>query len=235
MTGRTLVLLSSGLDSTVLAAHEAQSSAVLPVYVRVGLAWEPAEWDMLGRLLAAPVFEGKIESPRRVEFSMRDVYPPTHWGMLGVPPAYDTPDEDVFLPGRNLVLLTVAGVVAVATGATRIVMGPLAGSPFPDAKPEFFAAMARALSIGLDRPLEIATPFVTWKKADVIRRGLELGVPFDLTRSCMSAGSTRSADSSYAVHCGLCSKCRERRDGFAAAGITDPTTYANPSPRNSKL
>ena len=74
---------------------------------------------------------------------MRDVYPPTHWAIRGVPPAYDTPDEDVYLAGRNLVLLTKAGVVAAKARAHRIALGPLAGNPFPDARPAFFSAMAQ--------------------------------------------------------------------------------------------
>ena len=223
---QTLVLLSGGLDSAVLAAHEAQSAQVLPVYVSVGLAWEPAEIAMLDRLLAAPVFAGHVAPLARVEFTMRDVYPPTHWAIRGVPPAYDTPDEDVYLTGRNLVLLTKAGVVAAKAQAGRIAMGPLAGNPFPDARPEFFASMARAMSLGLDHPLEIATPFVTWKKEDVIKRGIELGVPLELTLSCMNP-----AIAAVPLHCGLCSKCRERRDAFEAAAVTDPTAYAAPSPR----
>ena len=232
----TLVLLSGGLDSAVLAAHAAQHDRVRPVYVSVGLAWEAAELAMIERLLAAPVFAG-VDPLARVEFTMRDVYPPSHWAIRGVPPAYDTPDEDVYLTGRNLVLLAKAGVVAATTGATRIVLGPLAGNPFPDARPEFFTAMSRALSLGLDHPIEIATPFLEWQKDDVIRRGVELEVPLELTLSCMNpvTGSTSSAGLSGStglpVHCGLCSKCRERRDAFAAAGLPDPTTYANASPR----
>ena len=61
---RTLVLLSGGLDSGVLAAHEAQSSRVVPVYVSVGLAWEAAEVAMIERLLSAPAFAGKVEPLR---------------------------------------------------------------------------------------------------------------------------------------------------------------------------
>src|SRR5688572_9299252 len=143
----TLVLLSGGLDSAVLAAHEAQASRVLPVYVSVGLAWESAELEMLDRLLRAPVFQGRVDPLRRVEFTMRDVYASTHWAIRGTPPAYDTPDEDVYLTGRNLVLLTKAGVVAARTDSHRIALGPLAGNPFPDARPAFFSAMADAMSL----------------------------------------------------------------------------------------
>ena len=223
----TLVLLSGGLDSAVLAAHEAETARILPVYVSVGLAWEEAEVSMVERLLASPALAGKTETLARVSFTMRDVYPPTHWAIRGVPPAYDTPDEDVYLDGRNLVLLTKAGVLAAKAGARRIALGPLAGNPFPDARPAFFSAMAEALSLGLDHPIEIATPFLTWDKEAVITRGVELGVPFELTLSCMNPVITAGLPQ----HCGLCSKCRERRDAFAAAGVSDPSTYANRSPR----
>jgi 7-cyano-7-deazaguanine synthase len=222
----TLVLLSGGLDSAVLAAHEAQLATVHPVYVSVGLAWEPGELQMLEQLLAAPVFAGRVSPLSRVEFTMRDVYPSTHWAIRGVPPAYDTPDEDVYLTGRNLVLLTKAAVVAARSNAHRIALGPLAGNPFPDARPEFFSAMATALSLGLDHPIEIVTPFLSWEKDQVIERGVELGVPLELTLSCMNP-----APGTVPLHCGLCSKCRERRDAFADAGVPDPSLYANRSPR----
>ena len=223
----TLILLSGGLDSAVLAAHEAQSSRVLPVYVRVGLAWEVAELAMVEQLLTVPVFADRADPLIGVEFTMRDVYPSTHWAIRGTPPAYDTPDEDVYLTGRNLVLLTKAGVVAARHDAHRIALGPLAGNPFPDARPAFFSSMADAMSLGLDHAIEIATPFLEWEKAAVIRRGIELGVPFELTLSCMSPLITAGLPQ----HCGLCSKCRERRDEFAAAQVRDPSTYANESPR----
>jgi 7-cyano-7-deazaguanine synthase len=232
---RTVVLISGGLDSAVLIAHELETN-VVPVYVSVGLAWEPAERAMLDRLLRAPVFAGRVAPVVNVEFTMRDVYAPTHWAIQGTPPAYDTPDEDVYLTGRNLVLLTKAGVVAAQKKAGRIALGPLAGNPFPDARPAFFRAMEQAMSLGLDHALEIATPFLTWEKEDVIRRGVELGVPLELTLSCMNPvvgpdGSGGPGEPSRPVHCGLCSKCRERRDAFNAADIEDPTTYAHASPR----
>jgi 7-cyano-7-deazaguanine synthase len=223
----TLVLLSGGLDSAVLAAHEAQTARVLPVYVSVGLAWEDAEVAMVTELLRAPAFANRTEPLTRVEFTMRDVYPPSHWAIRGVPPAYDTPDEDVYLTGRNLVLLTKAGVVAARNDSHRIALGPLAGNPFPDARPAFFSAMADAMSLGLDHPIAIATPFLEWEKEDVIKRGVELRVPFELTLSCMNP----VVATGLPQHCGLCSKCRERRDAFAAAGVSDPSTYANKSPR----
>jgi 7-cyano-7-deazaguanine synthase len=221
-----IVLVSGGLDSAVLLAAEARHGRVHPLYVSVGLAWENAELRMLREVLQAPVFAGRVAALETVAFDMRDVYPPTHWAIRGTPPGYDTPDDEVYLPGRNLVLLTKAGVVALSKRIGRIALGPLAGNPFPDATPEFFETMGRALSLGLDHPIEIATPFVSLHKEDVIRLGASLSVPLELTLSCMNP-----VDAALPRHCGLCSKCRERRDAFHAAGLTDAAAYANASPR----
>jgi 7-cyano-7-deazaguanine synthase len=218
-----LVLLSGGLDSAVLAADEALSRTVHPVYVAAGLGWEQGEQDIVRRLLSEPPLAGRTEPLVRLEFSMRDVYGPTHWAITGTPPAYDTPDEDVYLHGRNVALISKAAVYAATRNISRIALAPLAGNPFPDATPEFLSAFSAALSLGLDAPIDIAAPYSALHKEDVIRRGAALGVPFELTLSCMNPVGTG--------HCGLCSKCRERRDAFIAAGIPDPTKYANPSPR----
>ena len=223
----TVVLISGGLDSAVLLVQEAQQRQVIPAYVSVGLAWEAAERQMLADFLAAQALDGMIAPLETLEFSMRDVYAPTHWAIVGTPPAYDTPDEDVYLTGRNLVLLTKAGVLAASRRASRIVLGILAGNPFPDATPRFFEAMGQALTLGLDHGIAIATPFAHLHKDDVIARGRDLGVPFELTLSCMNP----VLEDGRARHCGLCSKCRERREAFHASGVADPTPYAHASPR----
>jgi 7-cyano-7-deazaguanine synthase len=224
----TLLLLSGGLDSAVLLAHEAQQARVHPLYVSVGLAWEPAERTVMVRLLASPIFDRQLAPMTTVEFTMRDVYSPGHWAIRGTPPAYDTPDEDVYLSGRNLVLLTKAGLIAATRKIGRIALGSLAANPFPDATPEFFASMARTLSLGLNHGIEIATPFASMHKEDVIRIGRLLSVPFEHTLSCMNPVVNGDVQ-----HCGLCSKCRERRDAFIRAGVDDPTRYANRSPRGT--
>jgi 7-cyano-7-deazaguanine synthase len=222
----SVVLLSGGLDSAVLLAQEAQRARVHPVYVSVGLAWERAEQAMIRALVGASVFNGRLHPLTTLDFTMRDVYSPTHWAIRGAPPAYDTPDEDVYLVGRNVVLLTKAAVFAASRKASRLALGILANNPFPDATPHFFAAMARALSLGLDHSIEIVTPFAGLHKEDVIKLGAALHVPLEHTLSCMNP-----VVDSVPVHCGLCSKCRERRDAFVAAGVNDRTPYANPVPR----
>jgi 7-cyano-7-deazaguanine synthase len=213
----TAVLISAGLDSAVLAAAEARTARVHPIYVAAGLAWEAAERAALDRLLRASAFAA-LEAPIALTFTVRDLYPATHWALVGEAPAFDSPDEDVYLTGRNVILLSKAAIHCARHGITRVALGPLAGNPFPDATPEFFAAIARALSLGLAHPIEVVAPFARMHKSDVIRLGLELGVPLELTLSCMSPRDGR--------HCGQCSKCRERRDAFIEAGIEDPTEYA---------
>jgi len=254
----TAVLLSGGLDSAVLGAEEAARPGgnVQPIYVSVGLAWEDAERAMVSRLLASPLFHARVRPLVTLAVDMRDVYDATHWAVQGQPPAYHTPDEDVYLPGRNVILLGKAGVFCAAARIDRLVLGTLGHNPFPDATPAFRSAMAEALSLGLAHPLTIDAPYADVSKTDVVRRGAELGVPFELTLSCMNprgfgirdSGFDRNSTSQIAndksresresresripnpkspLHCGLCSKCRERHDAFVDAGLADPTEYAD--------
>src|SRR6476620_1591036 len=213
------VLFSGGLDSAVLLAEAARTGPVQPIYVATGLAWERTEQTVAARLLAAlPAATDSIRPMASLRFEMTDVYPPTHWAIRGEAPAFDTPDEDVYLEGRNIVLLSKAAVFMARARISRVWIGPLAGNPFPDANAAFFAAFARGLSIGLATPIEIEAPFAHLHKSDVIRLGRTLGVPFELTVSCMQPVN--------GLHCGRCSKCRERRDAFTEAGFDDPTLYA---------
>jgi 7-cyano-7-deazaguanine synthase len=221
-TDSVAVLFSAGLDSAVLLAHTARENrdrAVQPIYVSAGLAWEREELAMADRLLTSSRYAtDRILRLVSLSVDMRDVYPASHWAVRGEPPAYDTPDEDVYIDGRNVVLLSKASVYMARAGISRVMIGPLAGNPFPDASSEFFAAMGRALSLGLAAPVQIDAPFAALHKDAVISLGHSLGVPFELTVSCMQPRN--------GVHCGRCSKCRERIEAFRDAGIADPAAYA---------
>jgi 7-cyano-7-deazaguanine synthase len=219
---RPAVLFSSGLDSAVLLLHAAaRHGGAQPIYVSTGLAWEAEERAMAERFLAAVPASAGVLPMAALGVDMRDVYPASHWAVRGEAPGFATPDEDVYLEGRNVVLLAKASVFAARAGCSRILLGPLAGNPFPDATPGFFAAMARALSLGLGTSIEIDAPFLALRKADVIRMGVSLGVPFELTLSCMQPAGGR--------HCGRCSKCRERQDAFREVGMEDPAGFARPT------
>jgi 7-cyano-7-deazaguanine synthase len=213
----TAVLFSAGLDSAVLAVSESRRGQVHPIYVSAGLAWEDEELAAVGRLLATPAF-ASLAPLAHLTFTVRDLYPAAHWALRGEPPAFDTPDAAVYLTGRNVTLLAKAAIHCAHAGIGRIALGPLAGNPFPDATQEFFEAMARAMALGLDHPLAIDAPFSDLHKADVVRLGVELGVPLALTLSCMAPRAGR--------HCGRCSKCRERLDAFRQAAVEDPAPYA---------
>jgi 7-cyano-7-deazaguanine synthase len=219
----TAVLLSGGLDSAVLLAEEAAGDEVQPLYISVGLAWEAAERAATRRFLEGTAFGARVRPLVSLGVDMTDVYAATHWAREGRAPGYHTPDEDVYLPGRNIILLGKAGVFCAAAGIGRIVIGTLDHNPFPDATAAFRDTLASALSRGLAHRLAIDAPLATVGKAEVVRRGRALGVPFELTLSCMSPLMTGDVPR----HCGLCSKCRERHDAFLEAGIEDPTDYAD--------
>src|ERR1043165_2916190 len=202
------ILLAAGRGSAVLAAYEARSGAVQPIYVSTGLAWEAVELAALDRLLTTKPY-ASLAPLATLTFTVRDLYPPTHWALRGEPPAFDTPDEDVYLTGRNIILITKASIYCAQHRIGRIALGPLAGNPFPDATPEFFASMAHALSLGLAHDLRIDTPFADKEKSDVIRLGVDLHVPLELTLSCMNPRVRPGSAGRRAVieHCGVCSKC----------------------------
>jgi 7-cyano-7-deazaguanine synthase len=218
----TAVLLSGGLDSAVLVAEEARHGEVQPIYVNVGLAWEAVEHEAARRFLEHSRFHYDVHPLVPLSVDMSDVYAPSHWARQGRPPGYHSADEEVYLPGRNIVLLGKAAVFCAAAGFGRIAIGTLAHNPFPDATPAFRQALAQAMTLGLARDIEIAAPFSTMGKADVIGRGAAAALALELTVSCMQPSGFAG---DRPRHCGLCNKCRERHEAFLAAGVEDRTCY----------
>jgi 7-cyano-7-deazaguanine synthase len=127
------------------------------------------------------------------------------------------------VPNRNAIMLTIAFGVAMARQAQAVAAAMHGGDHFiyPDCRPAFvdaFSAMQRCALDGL-APIVFTTPFLRWSKADIVREGERLGVPFAETWSCYKGGVR---------HCGRCGTCVERREAFDLAGVNDPTSYDDP-------
>lgn len=210
------VLVSGGLDSAILLGEAVRAyPAVHPLYVRTGLVWEAVERAHLDRFLAA-VRVPALRPLHVLDLPVADVYG-DHWSLTGrgVPGA-DTPDDAVFLPGRNVLLLTKALLWCHLNGVPEVATAPLGSNPFPDATPEFFDSFAGVVGRAVNGRVAVLRPYAHLHKVDVLRRGR--GMPLEHTFSCIRPVN--------GLHCGRCNKCHERREGFRAAGVEDPTTYA---------
>ena len=216
---RIAVLASGGLDSSVLLADLARRGRhIFPLYVRAGLRWEPEELFALHKFVKS--LRGFRIAPLKIlELPMTDVAA-NHWSVTGRGvPGYRAPSSSNYIVGRNLSLLVKAAVFCAYHRIGEIAMAPLDANPFPDAQPQFFRAVERAIALGIGLPLKIRVPFVGLSKAQVIRRGRGLALYFTL--SCARPRGL--------VHCGACTKCAERRAAFTDAGVADPTKYRTAS------
>jgi 7-cyano-7-deazaguanine synthase len=217
------VLASGGLDSAVLLAELAgQSSAVFPLFIQAGLPWETAELLYLRRFLD-DVQSPTIQPLQIMAMPVADLYG-DHWSLASdsVPDA-NSPDEAVFLPGRNVLLLAKGMLWCHLHEVPAIALAVLAANPFPDATPDFFAAYAAAVNQGINGNVQVFRPFASLKKIDVLRRGQKL--PLHLTFSCLQP-ETPVGNTALPKHCGRCNKCGERWRAFRDAGLKDPTDYA---------
>ena len=136
--------------------------------------------------------------------------------------------KSTVVPNRNMILLAVAAGHVISRGGGRVAYAAHGGDHaiYPDCRPEFADAMAHALSLADWSTVELHRPFVGWSKADIVRRGAELEVPFAQTWSCYQGGEQ---------HCGRCGTCIERREAFDLAGVPDPTPYAPTAPDTETL
>lgn len=142
-------------------------------------------------------------------------------------PEGETPGIPItYVPARNTLFLSLAMGLAEVQGAEALYIGVNAVdySGYPDCRPEFIAAFEQVAQLATRAGVEgarltIKTPLIDLSKAEIIRRGMALGVDFAETVSCYQADSEGRA-------CGRCDSCRLRRDGFAAAGVADPTRYS---------
>jgi 7-cyano-7-deazaguanine synthase len=213
------VLASGGLDSAVLLGEAVRVyPSVTPIFVRVGSIWEDAEYDYLLRYCNA-LHTPNLKPIVVLLQPVNDLYG-SHWSVTGngVPMVGDS-DEASYLPGRNVLLLAKPLLWCAMNGIPELATAPLASNPFPDATPAFYEGFAKAVGDAVNANVKVVRPYAEMglHKPDVVRRGAKM--PLQLTLSC--------AKPVKGMHCGQCSKCGERMDGFAMAGIPDPTKYFN--------
>lgn len=122
------------------------------------------------------------------------------------------------VPNRNMILLSVAIAWASDARYDSVAFGAHAGvhTNYPDCEERFSQAMDAAARVCDWEPISVLSPFVNWNKGDIVKRGIELGVPFERTWSCYNGRE---------LHCGKCSTCMDRLEAFRQAGIPDPVKY----------
>ena len=198
------VLASGGMDSSVLVADLARRRKVVPLYIRCGLKWEDAEIYWLRKYLAAlpKKLKRHIAPLNIVSLPTQDLFENKHhWAVSGKrPPDYHSADEEVYLPGRNLLFLAKAATFCAIRKIPNLAVGSLSGNPFPDATPRFFRVMEQAARLALKDSIRFEAPFRKLKKKNVFLKGR--GLPLHLCFSCLSPKGLK--------YCGRCNKCAER-------------------------
>jgi 7-cyano-7-deazaguanine synthase len=217
---RAVVLLSGGMDSCVCAALAVRDHDTAAVHISYGQRTEERErraffaiCDRLGirdRLLvrneALSAIGGSALTDRNIGV------PESHAIGRDIPVTY--------VPFRNAHFLSVAVSWAEVMGAGKVYIGAVEqdSSGYPDCRPEYYRAFNQVVKLGTkDGEIEIVTPLIQMRKAEIVRRGLELGAPFDLTWSCYSREDSA---------CGTCDSCVLRLRAFRDAGSVDPIPYA---------
>lgn len=223
MKTRAVVLLSGGLDSaTVLAMARAAGLECYALSVEYGQRHQ-AELNAAARVAKSLA----AHEHRVMHVDLADIGGSALTDRsLPVPTAPSGGIPITYVPARNTIMLSLAMAWAEVLKAAEIHIGVNAVDycGYPDCRPEFIAAFeqlaALATKVGVEGGrLAIRAPLVNLSKAEIIRAGAKLGVDYGLTVSCYQADNFGRA-------CGACDSCRLRREGFAAAGVHDPTNYS---------
>lgn len=215
------LLLSGGLDSSILLGCLLEEGRrVRPFYIDSGLAWQVEEAAAATRFLEA-LATPRLEPLVTLQLPLADLYD-GHWSVTGrdVPDA-TTPDDAVYLPGRNALLMIKAALWCRMHGIEELALGVLQANPFSDTAANFFDHFEAALNYADGNPVRIVRPFAQFDKQQVMRLGRDL--PLDLTFSCIAPADITPIGRQ---HCGRCNKCAERQATFRLIGIDDPTRYA---------
>jgi 7-cyano-7-deazaguanine synthase len=217
---RAVVLLSGGMDSCVCAALAARDHEAAAVHVSYGQRTEERERQSFLAICQRLTIRDKLmvrnEALRAIGGSaLTD-------DAIAVPTS-DEVGQSVpvtYVPFRNAHFLAVAVSWAEVLGAEKVYIGAVEpdSSGYPDCRPAYYKAFNEVVKTGTkDGLIEIVTPLIAMRKTDIVRLGLELGAPFDLTWSCYSREDRA---------CGVCDSCALRLRAFAAAGVQDPIPYA---------
>jgi 7-cyano-7-deazaguanine synthase len=217
---RAVVLLSGGMDSCVCAALAARDHAAAAVHVSYGQRTEERERRSFIAICERLKIQNKLvvrnESLRAIGGSaLTDdgiAVPESKAVGGGVPVTY--------VPFRNAHFLAVAVSWAEVLGAKKVYIGAVEpdSSGYPDCRPAYYKAFNEVVKMGTkEGDIEVVTPLIAMRKNEIVRLGLELGAPFDLTWSCYSREDQA---------CGVCDSCALRLRAFEAAGMRDPIAYA---------
>ncbi|MGA2389822.1 MAG: 7-cyano-7-deazaguanine synthase QueC [Candidatus Sulfotelmatobacter sp.] len=217
---RAVVLLSGGMDSCVCAALATRDHNVAALHVSYGQRTEERERQSFFAICDRLNIEEKLlvrnEALRAIGGSAltdKNIAVPTALGESGQIPV-------TYVPFRNAHFLSVAVSWAEVIGAGKIYIGAVEpdSSGYPDCRPAYYEAFNRVIKAGTkEGNIEVVTPLIAMHKAEIVRLGLELNAPFDLTWSCYSSQDRA---------CGVCDSCVLRLRAFATAGVTDPIPYA---------
>jgi len=210
------LLLSGGLDSCILLAHLlVEGRHVQPFYIHSQLAWQREELLAVERFMAAigPTRLGELVV---FDLPLADLYG-DHWSVTGQEvPSATTPDDAVYLPGRNALLAIKAALWCRLHDIDELALAVLRSNPFADATEAFFYAFESALDLATGGRVRIVRPFGNLEKSQIMALGR--GQPLELTFSCIAPVG--------GLHCGKCNKCAERSNAFQLIDVDDPTQYA---------
>lgn len=212
----TAVLVSGGLDSAILLAEmvEKKIPKVYPIFIRCGLHWENTELVYLKKFTNA-IKSKNLENLVILDVPVGDLYK-NHWSLTAKNvPDLNTPDEAVFLPGRNVLLTAKALLWCNLNKVGSLSLGVLESNPFPDATDDFFRNITDTVNQSVLGNVKLIRPYAGMHKTDVLKSGMNY--PLEYTFSCIRPIND--------LHCGKCNKCAERIKGFQQASIKDPTVY----------
>lgn len=217
----SVVLLSGGMDSCVCATLAARDTQAAAMHISYGQRTEERErqaflriCDRLGiekRLVLRNEVLGAVGGSALTDSSIQVPEAQGKIGSHGVPVTY--------VPFRNAHFLSAAVSWAEVLPATRVYIGAVEqdSSGYPDCRPAYYKAFNAVIQAGTrEGKIEVITPLIAMRKAEIVKLGLELGAPFDLTWSCYSREDRA---------CGVCESCVLRLQAFAAAGAADPIPY----------